>query len=737
MFSRRWVTAMSLLVFGLVVWAQDASEIGELEFRGAAISDILLVLADVANESIIPDETVQGTATYFFSDVSFEQALSGFLEAVGLYAEERNGIYYVSRIRSNYHDETGELTLIAQEVELPLLYQAVAREIGRTVLYDRVPPATVTINANDVPVGTVLEILTRQLPDFEVVDEGEYFYIQSVAQGAGADTTRRRGGAPVTRQGDLYEISVPQARSSELVAELFDAAGVEYVSFAQADSLIQNLYISPKPFDEALRFVLDQAGLDVVDEDGVYVLLDLQRRDVLKRFQPIEVVELEHLRATEFPNLLPSDLGGADLYRLDQIGNRIIFSGTPQEIGPLVEFLESIDQPNTAFSYHRFDLNYVGAQEAIQALPQRFARENPQIVPGSNSLVVALSKSMAGELESFLALLDRPAESVPIRLRYIQAQALLENLPPGVVPEDLVASVDPTLVFFVGSRARQEELRRHLELIDRPVPQIRYQLLVIQFQESDGTSFDFSVSNSEAEDGASFSDSFFLGTIGRLLSLNFDIVSTFGYQFAVQLSAELVDSRASVMADTTLNGLSGQEIRFQNTNTFRYRDIEIDPDTGEARNTGVTREITSGLILTINGWTSGDGMITMDVGATVSSRGSDSGTAGGNPPPTSERIVNTHVRSESGEPIVIGGLIQQNEDVGTRRTPLLSRIPLLGRLFQRRNASVDRTELVIYIVPHVSQATTPVDSAALRVQSLYERLVVPRLPARASGAQTE
>jgi type II secretory pathway component GspD/PulD (secretin) len=90
--------------------------------------------------------------------------------------------------------------------------------------------------------------------------------------------------------------------------------------------------------------------------------------------------------------------------------------------------------------------------------------------------------------------------------------------------------------------------------------------------------------------------------------------------------------------------------------------------------------------------------------------------------------VNTHVRTTSGEPIVIGGLIQQNEDTGARRTPFLSRIPLLGNLFQSRDTSVDRTELVIYIVPHVSQATTPVASNELRVQSLYERLVAPRLP---------
>ena len=38
---------------------------------------------------------------------------------------------------------------------------------------------------------------------------------------------------------------------------------------------------------------------------------------------------------------------------------------------------------------------------------------------------------------------------------------------------------------------------------------------------------------------------------------------------------------------------------------------------------GVTREITSGLVLNIDGWVSGDGMITTTVNASVSKRGAD------------------------------------------------------------------------------------------------------------------
>ena len=72
-------------------------------------------------------------------------------------------------------------------------------------------------------------------------------------------------------------------------------------------------------------------------------------------------------------------------------------------------------------------------------------------------------------------------------------------------------------------------------------------------------------------------------------------------------------------------------------------------------------------------------------------------------PTTSERVVTTHVRTESGEPVIISGLVQQEANVSESKVPILGSIPLLGRLFRTTNESVDTTELAIYLVPHVER----------------------------------
>jgi type II secretory pathway component GspD/PulD (secretin) len=207
------------------------------------------------------------------------------------------------------------------------------------------------------------------------------------------------------------------------------------------------------------------------------------------------------------------------------------------------------------------------------------------------------------------------------------------------------------------------------------------------------------------------------------MQLNFNVVSTFGTLFAVNLNLSLSTNKANILADTTVNGLSGQEIKFQNTRTTRYRDLELNTTTQQLQASGVTREITSGLIISMNGWVSGDGMITMKVSSTISKQGADLSTTSGNPPSTSEKIVSTNVRTVSGKPVVIGGLIQQEKVIAVQKTPVLGDIPLLGLLFQSRNDTVQNDELVIYIVPHVEYPDRRAADEGVRIEALYQKLV--------------
>lgn len=70
-------------------------------------------------------------------------------------------------------------------------------------------------------------------------------------------------------------------------------------------------------------------------------------------------------------------------------------------------------------------------------------------------------------------------------------------------------------------------------------------------------------------------------------------------------------------------------------------------------------------------------------------------------PEIQTREMETIIKIESGQTAVMGGLIQESIDKNTSEVPFLGRIPLLGNLFQNRDDTTSKTELVIFLRPLV------------------------------------
>jgi general secretion pathway protein D len=67
----------------------------------------------------------------------------------------------------------------------------------------------------------------------------------------------------------------------------------------------------------------------------------------------------------------------------------------------------------------------------------------------------------------------------------------------------------------------------------------------------------------------------------------------------------------------------------------------------------------------------------------------------------SQRQLQTQVAVQSGETLLLGGLIQDTRSEGQKGVPVLSRIPVVGHLFGTTSQSKDRTELIVLITPRV------------------------------------
>ncbi len=699
-----------------------AQVIPEMQFNNAQITDIFQALSNAANISIIPDETVKGTATYFFVKMEFEKALEIFLHTYKMYYRKVDNVYYVSRIKVAFDPKDNTISMDAEDVDIKNLVDAAANAMNKTIQYDQLPRANLTIHAMDITPDKFVAMLLVRFPDYELEAKDNYFFIRKLQTG-GSSHGRFGRGRGLTAKDNLYSLNVDKIRFRDLLAGLFSKAGFEYSNLSRKDQMLEDLKFTDKSFEQMLRLVLDQMSMDYTQVGNVYYLYEISQRDILKKLNKTVLVPLTYISIKEFQKLLPSDLSSSKLYKFDESNNIIILTGSLEEIAPIQKFITQIDRDNRNLKYYRYTLSYIEVKNLKTLLPEAFKYDQPIIIPGTNAFLIPLSREKKKKFDEFLHTVDIKPEAQFVKLKYIKAEDLLKTLPPSVNKAEIVETGNPTAIFYTGSQDKFLDFKRELDLIDQPQPQIQYKLLVIEY--SYGNSADRNSNIDISQKNSNDYQYALKGQLGELLNLSFDIVSTFGYQFSEKLNMSLSDQKARIFADTTLNGISGQQVKFQNTHTSRHEiKQETDTDIGVESTSNVLVEITFGLILNIKGWVSGNGMITMDVSATVSDQ-STGGSSDTGLPPTSEKIVNTQVRTEAGKPIVISGLISQKADDSVSKTPILGDIPLAGLLFQKATKTVSNTEMVIYIVPHVIYDFDTQTGISNSLEKAYSKYVKP------------
>lgn len=119
--------------------------------------------------------------------------------------------------------------------------------------------------------------------------------------------------------------------------------------------------------------------------------------------------------------------------------------------------------------------------------------------------------------------------------------------------------------------------------------------------------------------------------------------------------------------------------------------------------TGISN-VSTGIGLNITARVTPSGIVTMIINQNVSNPGPTSAaTSGSNidSPTFATQSVTTQVTVQDGDTIAIGGQIQETTSTSLSGIPLLDRIPVFGALFGSRSYNKERTELIIFITPHV------------------------------------
>jgi len=171
-----------------------------------------------------------------------------------------------------------------------------------------------------------------------------------------------------------------------------------------------------------------------------------------------------------------------------------------------------------------------------------------------------------------------------------------------------------------------------------------------------------------------------------------------GGNVSVLLQALADKGKLNVLSSPSLMVVDNQAATIKVVQRVPVRTTEIQQITaGDAPVVSGIEYFDAGVILEVTPRINVGGRITLELLQEVTDVIVGLGVAGN--PLFQERSIQSTVTVQSGETLVLGGLIEDRKDTGRTGIPLLSNIPLLGPLFSTTTSSADRTELIVLLTP--------------------------------------
>ena len=177
----------------------------------------------------------------------------------------------------------------------------------------------------------------------------------------------------------------------------------------------------------------------------------------------------------------------------------------------------------------------------------------------------------------------------------------------------------------------------------------------------------------------------------------------FGLKYGI-LSSKLYTMLHALTKDTKVNILSTPRVMTKNNQEAIINVGQAVPFLVSTQETATGGILTStdfrdvGVILTVTPRINRSGTVSLDVNQQINSLVEftlfDA-------PIISTREASAFVTIKDKQTMVIGGMIKDDKTETVHKIPILGDIPLLGKLFRRTDTRVEKTELMVFITPHV------------------------------------
>lgn len=579
------------------------------------------------------------------------------------------------------------------------------RDIAKTVLAEILkenyvvdPKVTGTVSFRTVrPLSRdallpVLETVLR-LNGIVMVKENGVFKILPAAAAKGSLSPR------LGRPGPGYALQVVPLKyaGAKELARILEAVAPDPSAIRVDES--RNLLILAGTQNE-LQHMLDTIEMFDVDWlSGMSVgLFVLQNADV-------KAVDAE-LNKILGDKTLPPFSGAVRIIPLERLNGFVVITPQPEYLEQMKVWLERLDRAGGRGGARLFiyQVQNGKAEHLAELLNQTFgsgragpaSASAPALAPGLSPAEISSSGSSAASVTA------HPRNLPPTR-----GSTLAITDETGMTGGDIrvVADRENNALVILATPSGYEKIESALKKLDVAPRQVLIEVTIAEVTLKDELKYgvEWLFTNGARRSG-------FLDTDGK--SGVGQLIPGFSYALALADGTGLQAALNALASDNRINILSSPHIMVADNQTAKIQvgdSVPIQTSTTTAlATTAVTGTVTStiqyldtGVLLTVTPRINAGGLVSLDISQEVSAATMTT-TSSLNSPTISKRSTKTQVTVQSGQTMVLGGLISENNANGSSGLPLLSSIPILGGLFGVQSRSNSKTELLLLITPRVA-----------------------------------
>ena len=550
------------------------------------------------------------------------------------------------------------------------------------------------------------------------------------------ETVLRMNGAAMVRENGVYKIgpinSALRGASTPQFGNLQPGYNVQ---------IVQLEYISAREMAKILEPLVPEGSILRVDETRNLLMLAGAQNELRHALETVSIFDLDWLagmsvglftlKSVDVKNILPEiDLLFSDKSKgpfagmlrvipMERMNALLVVSPRPQYLEQAKVWIERLDR-NSGKSGTRLHVYPVqnGNAEKIAALLSQVIGGNqpakgsaPTVAPGLTPATVqtgagATGGSLAGASGATTTLGAASLPNAPaIASPGVVATGTGEALGLGAASAiKIIADRDNNALLIMANGAEYEKIEEAVKRLDVVPRQVLVEVTIAEVQ-LDG----------ELSYGLEWFFSGNHGLTGSLFNSNGAGLTTPTGPVTPQLPFSAVwrgpggNIRAvlSALARTTrLNVLSSPHLMVTDNQVAKINVGSSVPVQGQSTLSG-TNVITSvnyvdtGVVLSVRPHINSGGLVTLEISQEVSDVQAGVTTVGLNSPTINKRSAQTTVAVQSGDTMVLGGLIKDDRNNVSRGLPFLSDIPVAGALFGSKTQNTSRREMIITITPRV------------------------------------